>query len=90
MQSLADLRRHAFGGDAGGVIAGRQKFEGELALTVGGLFVVESSGGVDQGDVGSGNAADGWIENGAVDGAGGGVLREAGDGELRCCDQYRC
>ncbi len=81
VQSLAELRRHALAGDACGVVAGREKFECELALAVGGLLVAESGGGVDEDDVGSGNAADGGIEDGAVDGAGGAILREAGDGE---------
>jgi hypothetical protein len=53
-----------------GVIAGREKLESELALTVGGLLVVESSSGVYQGDGCSGDAADGGIEDGTVNGAG--------------------
>jgi len=45
-------------------------FEGELALAVGGLLVAKAGGGVYQGDVGLGDAADGGIEDGSVDGPG--------------------
>jgi hypothetical protein len=81
VQGLAELRRHSLGGNARCVFTGRQEFEGELALAVGGLLIAETSGGVTQSNAGPGDAADGGIEDGSVDGPGGGILREAGHGE---------
>ena len=42
-----DLRRHACGEDAGGVVAGREQVDGEAAFGVGGGGVACAGGGVD-------------------------------------------
>ena len=47
-----------------------EEFDGELALAIGELLVAKAGGGVYQGDVGVGDAADGGIEDGSVDGPG--------------------
>ncbi len=60
----------SFGGYTRGVFARGEEFEGELALAVGGLLVAKAGGGVYQGDGGVGDAADGGIEDGSVDGPG--------------------
>ena len=82
---MTELRRHSLGGYARSVFAWGQEFEGERALAVGGLLIAEASGGVHQGNAGSGDAADGGIENGSVNGPGRGILREAGDSESKNC-----
>ncbi len=70
----SDLRGHILGDDAGGVIAGRKEIEGEAAFGVGGGGVACAGGGVDYGDGGSGDAQLVEIDDGAMDGAGGGIL----------------
>ena len=74
VKQRSDLRRHILGGDAGGVVAGREEIEGEAAFGVGGGGVERAGSGVDDRDGCAGDAEVVEIDDGAVDGAGGGVL----------------
>ena len=69
-----DLRRHALGDGAGGVVAGREQVEGEAAFGVGGGGVTRSGGRVHGDDRSLGDAAAAGVDDGAVNCAGGGVL----------------
>ena len=80
LQLGRDLRGHAFGGDAGGVIAGREQVESEAAFGVGGCGEAQAGRGADHDDGRLRNAAAGGIEDRAVESAGG-VLGGEGGGE---------
>ncbi len=64
----------------GGVVTGRQNVEREVPIGVAGRRVARASGDVDEHDRGLRDEATQRIENGAADGAGGGVL-SAGSGD---------
>ena len=83
MQLGRDLRGHAFGYDAGGVIAGREEFEREAAFGIAGRGVTHASRSVHHGDRSLRDAAAGGVEHSAADRSGG-VL--GGEG---CGDQDR-
>jgi hypothetical protein len=69
-----DLRRHALDLCAGGVVAGRKKFESESAVGIGEHRIVGPGCGVSDGDGDGGDGSSVGIENGATDGAGRGIL----------------
>jgi hypothetical protein len=75
-----DLWGHILGDDAGGVVSGRKEIEGEAAFGVRVDGVARAGSGVDYRDGGSGDPQVVEINDGAMDGAGGGILsgRERG------------
>ena len=81
MQLRRNLRRHALGRGAGGVIAGREQIEGKAALGVSDRGVALSGRKVDRNDARLGNAASGGINHSSAKGAGSSVLRAGGAGK---------
>lgn len=75
------LGGHIFHLGAGGVVAGREEFEGEAAVGIGRGAVGGASGEIDEGDGGGRERSRVGIEDGAADRAGGGVLRVQGGSE---------
>ena len=74
MELRRNLGRHAWGDRAGGVVAGREKIQGEAAFGIGGDGVAPAGGGVDDCDFGAWDAEAVGVHDRATDGAGGRVL----------------
>ena len=77
----AELRRHAFGRRARGVVAGRKQFQGEAAFGVAGCRVARPSRDIDDNDGRLRERGFRRVKDGATKGSGGGVLSVGGDGQ---------